>query len=545
MTDRRMIGRLACRVGLALIMWHGPPSPALTAEVPLTLPADKVGAGPRLVYLYPDYPFTLDPQNSSSFIGPLGLQFLDTLVGYEIDFKAMLADQTKIIPRLAESWDISPDKKLLTFKLRSDATFWDGSPVTAADVHFSIERALKGRMGWGTTQIESGGIRGVEQLAVIDEHTFQVSYPDGMNRYALRNFASISLAVISKEACRREAEASDPWCAQWLRRKIMGSGPYMLGEFRNGEFLVAKANRRYWREVKPYYSEIMFRVVPDVQTRMLLMQSGEANLAVLTPKEYETLAKDPKVNVFSAPRDQDVAVMRWKTTSPPFDDPKIREAVIRTIPYDRLIGDVCRGFCTRAQNLVGVNTVGYRAEPMFATDVDAARQLVAASRYAGNVPPFEVILAESSPHMGAAVLIQDALRQIGLDMRIKPVSGPAFDDIGWKQRALTVSIHSMGPWWNDFMYWAYWMYRSDSATNHIRFSDPMLDEAVVRALLVSQEDRDAYLKLQEPTLAMMLDQRLAAPLYQVNWSLAISKNICNVNRYPWAQPALEYFRPCS
>ena len=73
--------------------------------MPLSLAPDKVGSGPRLVYLYPDYPFTLDPQNGSSFANPLGLQFFDTLVTYQMDFKTMLADQTKIVPRLAESWD--------------------------------------------------------------------------------------------------------------------------------------------------------------------------------------------------------------------------------------------------------------------------------------------------------------------------------------------------------------------------------------------------------------------------------------------------------
>ena len=309
--------------------------------------------------------------------------------------------------------------------------------------------------------------------------------------------------------------------------------------------MIVRANKNYWREVKPFYSEIMFRVVPDVQTRMLLMQSGEANLAVLTPKEYETLAKDSKVKVYSAPRAQDVAVMRWKTTTPPFDDLNIREAVIKAIPYDRLVVDVCRGFCTRVKNLVGVDTVGYHEEPLFSTDAEGAKRLVASSKYAAGVPSFEVVLADSSPHMGAAVIIQDALRQIGLDMQIKPVSGPAFDEIAWKQRALNVSIHSMGPWWNDFMYWAYWMYRTDSATNHIRFSNAMLDEAVVKALLVPQEQQQTYLDLQKPVLDMMLKERLAAPLYQVNWSLAASKSICNINRYPWAQTAFEYLRPCN
>ena len=105
---------------------------------------------------------------------------------------------------------------------------------------------------------------------------------------------------------------------------------------------------------------------------------------MLTPKEYETLAKDPRSNVYSAPRAQDVAVMRWKTTTPPFDDLKIREAVIKAIPYDRLIVDVCRGFCTRVKNLVGVDTVGYHEEPLFSTDARGGEALVAASKYAGK-----------------------------------------------------------------------------------------------------------------------------------------------------------------
>ena len=529
---------------LAIALFGTAPARAQGNEVPLTLSNDKIGTGPRLVYLYPDYPFTLDPQNGSSFANPLGLQFFDTLVTYDVDFKAMLADQTKVVPRLAESWQISPDNKVLTFRLRKDAKFWDGSPVTADDVYFSLERALKGRMGWGTTQIESGGVRSVDQLKVVDPSTIEITFPDGMNRYSLRNFGTISTAVISKGACQKGGDASDPWCVQWIKRNAMGSGPYMLGEFRNGEFMVVRANKNYWRDVKPYYSEIMFRVVPDVQTRLLLMQSGEANFAVLTPKEYEPLAKDPRVKVYTAPRGQDVAVMRWKTSQPPFDDLAIREAVIKAIPYDRLITDVCRGFCTRVKNLVGVDTVGYQDEPLFTTDIEGAKKLVASSKYAGKAPSFEVVLADSSAHMGAAVIIQDALRQIGLDMQIKPVSGPAFDDVAWKQRALNVSIHSMGPWWNDFMYWAYWMYRSDSATNHIRYENASLDSAVVKALLVPQEQRQAYLDLQKPVLEMMLKERLAAPLYQVNWSLAASKEVCNINRYTWAQVAFEYLRPC-
>jgi peptide/nickel transport system substrate-binding protein len=180
-----------------------------------------------------------------------------------------------------------------------------------------------------------------------------------MGRYSLRNFASMSLTVLSKAACEAGRADDDPWCVEWIKKNAMGSGPYMLGDFQTGEFLVAKANTDYWGEPKPYFSEIMFRVAPDPQTRMLLLQSGEADIAFLSPKEYAVLATDPNITVFSVPQQQDVAVMRWKPTVPPFDDPKIREAVIKAIPYERIITDVCQSFCTPVKNLVGVNTPGY------------------------------------------------------------------------------------------------------------------------------------------------------------------------------------------
>jgi peptide/nickel transport system substrate-binding protein len=512
--------------------------------VALDLASDAVATGPRIVYLHPEFPFTLDPQNTSAFAGALALEFFDTLVTYEIDFETGIADQTKIIPRLAESWEISDDNKVLTFHLNPDAKFWDGTPVTADDVYWSIERALIGRMGWGTTQIETGGIYDVEQMEVVDPQTFRVNYPDGMGRYSLRNFASMSLTILSKAACEAGRTDDDPWCVEWIKKNAMGSGPYMLGDFQAGEFLIATANKEYWGEPKPYFSEVMFRVVPDPQTRMLLLQSGEADIAFLSPKEYEVFATDPSISVFSVPQQQDVAVMRWKPTIPPFDDIKIREAVIKAIPYDRIITDVCLGFCTPVKNFVGINTPGYYEESLFTTDLEAAKQLVADSKYAGNVPSFEVPLNQESLHMNTAVVIQDALRQIGIDMQIKPITGTAFDELAWDKRALEVSIHSMGPWWNDFMYWTYWMYRTDSATNHIQYSNAMLDESVLSALLISQEEEEEYMALQQPVLDLLINERLAAPLYQVNWTVAHSNRLCNINKFPWGQIAIEYLREC-
>lgn len=544
MSRPRILPPLAAALALTLSGLPGLASAQEFAPAPLT--PEEVGSGPRFIYLHREYPATLDPQNTSAFVGQLAMEMFDTLVTYEIDPATGIADQTKVVPRLATSWDISDDNKTLTFHLSPDAKFWDGSPVTADDVYWSIQRALVGRMGWGTTQIETGGIFSIDQMKVVDPQTLEITYPDGMGRYSLRNFASMSLTVMSKAACEAGRAEGDEWCVEWIKSNAMGSGPYMLGEQRSGEYIIAVANEDYWGEAKPYYSEIMFRVVPDIQTRMLLLESGEAQFAAqLTPNEFSVLSGSPNVKVFSVPSQQDVAVLRWKPDFPPFDDIKIREAVIKAIPYDRIVNEVCRGFCTPVQNIVGVNTPGYTPDPLFTTDIEAAKALVAASKYAGSVPSFEVPLIQDSTHMASGIIIQDALREIGIDMQIKPLTQNAFDEIAWGQRALDVSIHSMGPWWNDFMYWAYWMYRTDSATNHIQFTNATLDKDVLDALLVPQEDVADYKVLQDEVLGILNGDRMAAPLYQVNWNAAFSSQVCNINKFPWGTVAYSWLRPCA
>lgn len=517
----------------------------VSAAVPLELSPEEVGSGPRLVFLSNEYPFTLDAQNTPAFVGLMVLEVFDTLVTYEVDWDKGIGNQLKIKPRLAESWEIAPDNKSITFYLRKDAKFWDGTPVTAEDVKFSIERGLVGRMGWGATQIESGGIFSVDQMEVVDPYTFKVNYPNGIGRFSLRNMATMSLTIMQKKACVDNSTPEDPWCTEWIKKNLMGSGPYMLGDSKTDEYLILKANKDYWGEPKPYYSEIVFRIVPDPQARMLLLQNGEAHLSFLTQKELVALKDDPVVNLFTVPVQQDVAVLRWKPDYPPFDDMKIREAVIKAIPYEQIIRDACQGFCTPVKNFIGVNTLGYYEEPLFTQDMEAAKKLVAESKYAGKVPSFEILLPEQSMHIPAAVLIQDSLREIGIDMQIKQITGNAFDEIAWQQRALKTEIHSMFPWWNDFMYWMFWMYTTTSATNHIQYTNEMLDDYVKKALLVSTDNEEEYLQYQKPIVELLINERLAVPLYQGNWTLAHSREICDMTFWPWGSVGLSYMRPCN
>jgi peptide/nickel transport system substrate-binding protein len=516
---------------------------------PETLAQTKArpAAGGRLVILEPGDPPGLDPQSTSGIGVPIDFDIYSTLITYKIDYEKGLADQEKYEPELAESWKIAPDRKSITFVLRRDAKFSDGSLVTAEDVAYSIKRAIDGKLGWGRTQLASGGVTSPDQVQVVDPRTVRVNFPNGLNRYSLRNFGTISTTVVSKKYCEAHATSDDPYAGKYMQKNPMGSGAYTLVSWKSGESVVLKARPDYWGEPKPSYTEIYYRIVPDSQTRMLLMKSGEADIvAGLTPKDWLELKSAPNIQVVSVPRNQDILTFRWNPTVPPFDDIKIRRAIIKAIPYKTILDETVYGFGTPVKSLMGLKTYGFKEYPLFQTNAEEAKRLVKESKYADGSAKFTLVVSTSFPErIAAAVHIQSALREIGITMDIQQVPYAAYFDRATK-REYAVNLHSMGPWWNDALYWAYWMFYSDSSTNYINYKNAIVDEASVKALTVPPEDAATYDKLMKQVFDdTLVADAIAAPLYQVNWTIAVKKGIGNVIYWPWAQMEHTYLRPAT
>ena len=146
---------------------------------------------------------------------------------------------------------------------------------------------------------------------------------------------------------------------------------------------------------------------------------------------------------------------------PPLDDPNIREAIIRTIPYDAIVEDVMQGFGLRVKNLIGKTTYGYAENPLFETDLDEAKRLVQESKYAGSPIKFNMITDARSPEINdSAVLIQANLREIGIEMTIQQMPDSAYVELGRKKDGpqMPVNIRPIGPLFNDAIYSAYWSY---------------------------------------------------------------------------------------
>src|SRR6202171_5913669 len=180
---------------------------------------------------------TLDPNipGSTREAFAVSLSTYDRLVSFgrkQLNGKWVF-DLGKITGELAETYDISPDGLKLTFHLRKDAKFQDGTPVTAEDVKWSLDRVVTAPV-LGKAQLLTGSMTSADQFKVIDPLTFEVtlSKPD---KLALPNLATVYPIIINSKAAKEHATAADPLATAWLKEHTAGSGAYVIETFKAGE----------------------------------------------------------------------------------------------------------------------------------------------------------------------------------------------------------------------------------------------------------------------------------------------------------------------
>src|SRR5438477_7032549 len=130
-------------------------------------------------------------------------------------------DYDVLKPELAESWTVAPDGMSVTFKLRRDAKFHDGTPVTARDVKWSFDRAVTVG-GFPTFQMKAGSLEKPEQFEAVDDTTFRVKFLR-KDKLTMPDLAVPVPVVINSTLAKKSATASDPWAMEWIKNNDAGS----------------------------------------------------------------------------------------------------------------------------------------------------------------------------------------------------------------------------------------------------------------------------------------------------------------------------------
>jgi len=208
-------------------------------------------------------------------------------------------DYFSLKPQLAESWEFAPDNSAVTFKLRRDATFHDGTPVKAQDAKWSFDRFVKVG-GFPQRQMEQGSLSSVDQFEVVDDYTFRVKFLRS-DKLTMPSLAIVVPSVYNSELCKKNATAADPWALEWTKNNCAASGAFKVESFKSSEQIILARFDGWKGGSPPKFQRAMFRNVAAAGTRRALVEKGDADVSPdLPPREIADISAGKKFKVEAA-----------------------------------------------------------------------------------------------------------------------------------------------------------------------------------------------------------------------------------------------------
>ena len=446
-------------------------------------------------------------------------------------------DYTKLEPELAESWEIAKDGMSVTFKLRKNAKFHDGTPVTAKDVKWSFDRAVTVG-GFPTFQMAAGSLEKPEQFEVVDELTFKVKFLR-RDKLTMNDLAVPVPCIFNSELVKKNATAQDPWGLAWTRNNTAGGGAFKVEAFRPGQEIIYVRYDDWKSGPLPKLRRIIQRDVPNAGNRRALLLKGDIDITFdLPPKDFSELAKEgAAVKVATMPIENAMYYLGMNTTKPPFNNPKVRQAVAYALPYDKMNDNALYG---RSIKLYGaassqVKTTAWPQPTGYKTDLAKAKALMAEAGLAGG---FETTLSfdlgGATVGEPMAVLIQESLAAIGIKTTINKIPGATWRAALLK-KDMPLLINRFGGWLNYPEYFFFWCYHGQNAVfNTMSYQNPKLDKIIDNARFA--ESKPLYEAMVKDMVQIAYDEVPRVPLFQPTMDVAMQKDVMGYQYWFHLQP---------
>jgi peptide/nickel transport system substrate-binding protein len=378
------------------------------------------------------------------------------------------------------------DDGTVRMKVRPDAKFPDGSPITADDLIYKVRRSLEMQAG-SIFDFNIIGVTEMSQVKKISDSEIEFKLPQASPILGpmLRDQDA---GIVDTKSVKEHSTKKDEWGTEWVARNAAPTGAYTIAENKPGSRLVLKANPSYWGE-EPYFKEVILQIVPSADERMLLLREGKVDIAEdLSIEAASRLKGQDGVNVLSVPSiNQDL--LGFVMDKPPFDDPLVRQAVAYAIPYEDLAQGVLQGEAKVPKGVWPQNSIWFEnADWPYAHDPEKAKQLLAQAGHADGLE-FTVEIKDSDADAAAlAVPIQTALKDVGIDMRIDKLSASKFtENIGEKSMQAWIQSN-LGSYVDDPYYQTFLWFGTQSVLNWFKYSNPKIDKAIEQFATVLPED---------------------------------------------------------
>ena len=319
----------------------------------------------------------------------------------------------EIVPRLATGWEISEDALTYTLSLRAGVMFHDGSTLDAEDVKVSLDRHKElglGNLGFILAPVDS--------VAILDNMTVQIQ----LSTADFQFWAGLPhIKILSADAIAANDMDGD-MAGEFFRENAVGTGPYQLARWDPGRQTEMTAFADYWRGWEgPHVESFIARYGLDFSTRLLLMEDGEVHLidwAGLSDIRRAETTDAINYNLGNPLQ----GFYHFMKQDGPLADAHVRQALMHAYPYEAMI-EVMQGVALPLSSPALSGTIGHCEvfEPV--QDMDKARAHLAASDYADGFSLRQAYRHANEPRRFAAVLFQEALAELGIEVQL--------DDIPW------------------------------------------------------------------------------------------------------------------
>lgn len=449
------------------------------------------------------------------------------LVAYELDESGGM----QAVPDIAESWEANEDATVYTFKLKQGVMFQApvSREVKAQDFVDSWNRATNPDNGSYTSYIlapiqgaDDGGYwdsdKGLTGVKALDDYTLEVTL-----RYA---FAEFPQTLGHPVASVTPVDYIEEVGAKAYNRKPVGTGPFMVKEWKNNRYISLVRNPDYWdTDNAAYLDEINMQIIPEASTQWLEFQKGNIDYTVVPPGQVKVAESMPQVQSgeWTAKAWPNLGTyfygfnMNNPTVGAPAGDQglEIRKAMTMSADAENVINVVNEGVSLPATGIVPEGIPGYQAgQSPYAYDPEAAKEIVAGL---GDLPTLRVWYNTDEGHQKVAEVLQAGWKAAGIDVELSNYEWGTYLDMLAKSEKGdkdSAEVFRMGwladyPSLDNFLYPLF--HSSQSATMYTFYNNPEFDALIIEARKTTDETQRRNLYLQAEKL--MLEDAPCIPIY--------------------------------
>lgn len=339
---------------------------------------------------------------------------VQNVLDYGVETLIELDKSGKVTPGLAKSWEMSKDGLALTLHLRPGVKFQDGTAFDAAAAKFNLDRLISGKV-----KVPIGGaFKVIKSIDVPDVSTIQINLkvPDPN---LLPNLGITTAGIISPTSMTKDGNTFGNVVTP------IGTGPYQFVNFQKGTQLTYKRYDGYWGE-KPYFSQVVFQIIPEANSREAGLRSGQLQLIMNPPvTDLKALAASSELAVLNPPSDRSIFIA-FNTAKPPFNNMKVRQAFNYAVNKKAIIKSVLFDTTNLMDAPLASALNGYCKVGDYAYNPTKAKQLLADAGATDLSITFGAPTGRYLQDKQAAQAIATDLRAVGVKVKMSTMDWPSY-----------------------------------------------------------------------------------------------------------------------